>query len=120
MTREMQRRIRESKQRAKTLVRFANPRTRKRPTTDEVMAIICKAGVPFQLRGEVVDFKVNSYSSGQLIRAARYTVTVSGGRQFLITAYQHMAPDSPEEKALDAKLDLPSGLYNIFSQEIEN
>jgi hypothetical protein len=114
--------VKRNKEKAKTLVRYANPRTRKRPSVDEVKAIL-QERIPYDFGGEkptvppILDIRVKSYSANSIQKSAHIIVTTSHGA-FEFSAYQHLVGRTPEEIEADKQTSFPSGLFTIFRDPV--
>lgn len=82
MTREMQALVKRAKEQAAVLVRYANPRSKSKPTLDQVKNILsrhipyCDGVVPAIVSCEVSEFHRNS-----IIRSAYFIVAVENGKK---------------------------------------
>jgi hypothetical protein len=118
MNREMQKMIKASKQRAAELVRYANPRSKSKPSVECVTEILL-GSIPYcQERPIISSFAVTRYNRNCLIRSARFQVEITNGKAWEIDAYEHLKGRTPEEKERDKTATFPSGLFNIFHSEI--
>jgi hypothetical protein len=118
MTREMQRMIKTSKQRAAELVRYANPRSKSKPSKERVTEILL-GNIPYcQERPIISSFTVTRYNRNRIIRSARFQAETTDGKTWEIDAYEHLTGRTPEEKERDKTATFPSGLFNIFYSEI--
>lgn len=120
MTREMQKNIKRVKEQAAILVRYANPRSKNKPTFERVKEILsrhipyCGGVVPAIVSVEVSEFHRNS-----IIKSAYFIVTVENGKKYKISAYENLTGRTPEQKEADKTADFPSGLFRIFHDEIK-
>jgi hypothetical protein len=122
MKKEMMQLIKQSKQEAATLVRFANPHTQHHtkylPTAARITEILLRH-IPYGTEKPVITgFRVSEFHSNALIKTARFIVTLANGDTYEITAYQHMKGRTAEEKEADKKVTFPSGLFNVFHTKI--
>lgn len=119
MTRETMKRIRESKARAALLVRYANPKSKSKPTEKEVLEILSR-NIPYcgTVRPVIEKFTVTEFHRNPIIKTARYIVELDNGKRYKITAYENLKGRTPEEKEADKTATFPSGLFNIFHDEI--
>ena len=118
MTRETQRRIRESKQRAAELVRYANPRSKSKPSVERVTELLLM-NIPYStVRPIVMSFNVTGWNRNSIIRAAQYKVETTDGKVWEIDAYEHLKGRTQEQKEADKTATFPSGLFNIFHSDI--
>ena len=118
MTRETQKRIKESKQRAAALVRYANPKSKIRPSLETVTKILLMS-IPYRtIKPVITKVEVIRYSQNPLIKCAYYRVETANGKIFNIDAYQYLKGRTQEEKEADKTATFPSGLFNIFHDEI--
>ena len=120
MTREMQKSIKRAKEQAAILVRYANPRSKSKPTFEQVKEILsrhipyCGGVVPAIVSVEISEFHRNS-----IIKSAYFIVTVENGKKYKISAYENLTGRTPEQKEADKTADFPSGLFRIFHDEIK-
>lgn len=120
MTREMQKRIKQTKENAAILVRYANPRSKSKPAFKQVKEILsrhipyCGGVVPAIVSVEISEFHRNS-----VIKSAYFIVTVENGKKYKISAYEDLTGRTPEQKEADKNADFPSGLFKIFHDEIK-
>lgn len=118
MTRETMKRIKESKQRAAELVRYANPKSRKRPTMEHITEIM-ERNIPYCGEKPVItNIRVMEYHKNSIIETAYFRVDTADGKAFKITACKNLKGRTPEEKEADKTAQFPSGLFNIFHDEI--
>lgn len=118
MTRDMQKSIKGNKQRAAELVRYANPKSKNRPSIERITEIL-SMHVPYcGKKPAITNFSVMSYHKNSIIKTAYYRVELDNGKAWKITAYQHLKGRTPEEKEADKTATFPSGLFNIFHDEI--
>lgn len=118
MTRDTQKRIKESKQRAAELVRYANPKSKNRPAIELVTEIL-SMNIPYRTEKPVITgVAVTYYHKNSIIKTARFKVETADGKVFEITAYQHLKGRTPEEKEADKTATFPSGMFNIFHEQI--
>lgn len=119
MTRDTMKRIKESKQRAAELIRYANPRSKSEPTAERVEELLL-THIPYRTeRPTITSFEVTRYNVNRLIRSARFLVETSDGKTWEIDAYEHLKGRTPEEKEADKVATFPSGLFNVFHSEIK-
>lgn len=120
MTRETMKRIKESKQRAAELVRYANPKSRKRPTMERITEIM-ERNIPYCGQKPIItNISVTEYHKNNIIETAYFRVDTTDGKAFKITAYKNLKGRTPEKKEADKTAEFPSGLFNIFHEEIAN
>lgn len=118
MTREMLKMVKESKQRAAELVRFANPKSKNRPSVERVTEILSN-NIPYCGEKPVItNISVTEYHKNNIIKSAHFMVETANGKVFKISAYQHLKGRTQEEKEADKSATFPSGLFNIFHFEI--
>ncbi len=118
MTRETQKEIKRRKQEAAKLVRYANPRSKSRPSVELVSEILL-SHIPYRFQKPVVSsFVVTEYHRNRLIKCAYFNVETADGKVFEISAYEHLKGRTPEEKEADRTASFPSGLFRIFHSEI--
>ena len=122
MTREMMKRIRERKQEAAELVRYATPRTGRIhnwPSKEHVAEILIQH-IPYMTeRPTITDFRVLYYNRNRIIKSAKYRVETSDGKAWEIDAYENLTGRTPQQKEEDKTADFPSGLFKIFHEEIK-
>ena len=121
MTREMQRRIREVKEASAILVRYANPRSKKRPAYEQVKEILSRH-IPYSggMVPGIVSFEISQFNSNAIIKSAHFIVAVENGKKYKISAYEDLTGRTPEQKEEDKKAQFPSGLFRIFHDEIKD
>jgi hypothetical protein len=118
MNREMQRRIRERKQEAAELIRYANVKSKTHPTIERVTEIISQH-IPYSgEKPSITSIEVIECHKNDIIRSAYFKVVVSNGKAFKISAYQNLKGRTQIEKEADKTETFPSGLFNIFHDEI--
>ena len=120
MTRETQRMIKESKKRAAELVRYANPKSKSKPSIECVTEILL-GSIPYKHsegKPVITNIKITDYHENDIIKSARFMVEASNGRTFNITAYQNLTGRTKEQKEKDKNAMFPSELFNIFYEEI--
>ncbi len=118
MKKEMLELVKDSKQRAAELVRFANPKSKTRPSIERVIEILLRS-IPYcEEKPVITNFSVTEYHKNSLIKVARFKVETVEGKVFEISAYQHLKGRTQEEKEADKTATFPSGLFNIFHKEI--
>ena len=120
MNREQMKRIRESKAEATLLVRYANAKSRNKPTAEQVLEVL-KRHIPYcgTIRPAIEKFVVTYYNANAVIKTARFRVELDNGKAWEITAYQNFKGRTPEEREADKTATFPSGLFNIFHDEIK-
>ena len=121
MTREKQAFIRQHKANAATLIRYANPKSRKKPTLEEVRAILNRQipFVPLTEKPTITSITVTGYSKNSIIKSARFEIQLDNGKMYKITAFEDVKDvRTQEEKELDRLADYPSGMFKIFRDEI--
>jgi CYTH domain-containing protein len=117
MTREMMKRIKESKQRAAELVRYANPKSKSKPSIEHVTEILA-GSIPYRTERPVItNINITRYSVNRLIRTARFLVETVQGETWEIDAYENLTGRTLEEKEQDKAATYPSGLFNIFHKK---
>ena len=121
MTRQMQRRIRQVKEVSAILVRYANPRSKRRPTYEQVKEILSRH-IPYSggMVPSIVSFEISQFNRNAIIKSARFIVTVENGKKYEITAYEELTGRTPEQKEADKNAEFPSGLFRIFHDEIKD
>lgn len=118
MKKVMQKRIKASKQKATELVRYANPKSKNKPSITRIQEIL-SANIPYVgERPTIVNVSVIDYSKNDIIKSAHFKVATSNNKIFKISAYEHLTPQSAEQKEIDKTATFPSGLFNIFHSEI--
>lgn len=119
MTREMMKRIREHKAEAALLVRYANPKSKSKPTAKEVLAILYRH-IPYcgTVRPVINSFSVTRFNRNAIIKSAYFVVELDNGKSYEISAYEDLKGRTPEEKEADKTAEFPSGLFTIFHTEI--
>ena len=73
MTRTMQKRIRESKAKAALLVRYANPKSKSKPTDEQVLEVL-KCNIPYRgtNRPTIKEFTVTEFNRNPIQRSAHF------------------------------------------------
>jgi len=120
MTREMQKAIKNSKQHSAELVRYANPKSKSKPSVERIAELL-KEYIPYRYdegKPEITNFSVTGWNLNRIIRSAQFRVETSNGKVFEIDAYQHLTGRTQEQKEQDKTTDFPSGLFNIFHSEL--
>lgn len=118
MTREMMKRVKESKQRAAELIQYANPKSRRRSTIERITELL-SGHIPYSGEKPVItSVSVMEYHRNDIIESAHFKVETAEGKAFKITAYKDLKGRTPEEKEADKTAEFPSGLFNIFHDEI--
>jgi hypothetical protein len=122
MNREMQRTIRERKQEATDLIKYALPQNGRNmascPTKERVTEILSK-NIPYCGEKPVItNINVIEFHKNDIIRSAYFKVETSNGKVFKISAYQNLKGRTPEQKEADKTETFPSGLFTIFHDEI--
>ena len=114
----MQNMIKANKQRAIELVRFANPKSRIRPTVECVMEILSMYLPYGKDKPVITNMSVIEYHKNNIIKSAYFRVETASGRVFKISAYQNLTGRTQQQKEEDKTATFPSGLFNIFHDEI--
>lgn len=119
MTRAMQMLIRENKEKAALLVRYANPKSKSKPTVEQVFEIF-KRQIPY--RGTALPviekFTVSKFNRNPIQRSAHFIVELDNGKKWEISAYERLRGRTPREKEADKTATFPSGLFTIFTKEL--
>lgn len=120
MTREMQKSIKERKAEAALLVRYANPKSKSKPTAGQVLEVL-KRHIPYRgtVRPVITKFTVSEFNRNPIQRSAHFLVELDNGKQWDISAYESLRGRTPEEKEADKSATFPSGLFKIFHDEIK-
>lgn len=120
MTREMQKAIKERKAEAALLVRYANPKSKSKPTAEQVLEVL-KRHIPYcgTIRPIIEKFTVSEFNRNPIQRSAHFLVELDNGKQWDISAYESLKGRTPEEKEADKTATFPSGLFTIFHDEIK-
>lgn len=120
MTREMQKAIKERKAEAALLVRYANPKSKSKPTVEQVLEVL-KRHIPYcgTIRPAIEKFTVTEFNRNPIQRSAHFLVELDNGKQWDISVYENLKGRTPEEKEADKTTTFPSGLFNIFHDEIK-
>lgn len=119
MIRTMQKRIRESKAKAALLVRYANPKSKSKPTDEQVLEVL-KCHIPYcgTNRPTIKKFTVTEFNRNTIIKTAHFLVELDNGKKWDISAYENLKGRTLEQKEADKTATFPSGLFNIFHDEI--
>ena len=118
MTREMQKIIRERKHEAAELVRYANPRSKKRPSLKWVTKVL-SSHIPYcVVKPVITNVSVMDYNKNRIIKYACFRIETDIGRVFEVRAYQNLKGRTQEEKEADKTANFPSGLFKIFGSVI--
>lgn len=120
MTREMQQRIKKAKENAAILVRYANPKSKSKPTVETVLEILHRH-IPYcgTVRPVITNFTVSEFHRNTIIKSARFIVKLDNGKSYEITAYEDLKGRTPEQREEDKTATYPSGLFTIFHTEIK-
>ncbi|CDC05058.1 unknown [[Clostridium] leptum CAG:27] len=120
MTREMQKAIKERKAEAALLVQYANPKSKSKPTIEQVLEVL-KRHIPYcgPIRPVIEKFTVSEFNRNPIQRSAHFLVELDNGKQWDISVYESLKGRTPEEKEADKTATFPSGLFNIFHDEIQ-
>ena len=119
MTRDMMKRIKKNKENAALLVRYANPKSKSKPTEEEVLEILYRH-IPYcGTRPAIKSFTVSRFNRNKIIKCAYFVVELDNGKTYEISAYQDLKGRTPEQKEEDKTADYPSGLFTIFHTEIK-
>lgn len=120
MTREMQKAIKERKAEAALLVRYANPKSKSKPTTEQVLEVL-KRHIPYcgTIRPAIEKFAVTEFNRNPIQRSAHFIVELDNGKKWDISVYESLKGRTPEEKEADKTATFPSGLFKIFHDEIK-
>lgn len=121
MTREMMNNIKRAKEQAKLLVRYANPKSKSKPTEQQVLEILHRH-IPYcgTVRPTIEKFTVSRFSRNEIIRSAYFVVELDNGEKYEISAYEDLKGRTPEEREADKIADYPSGLFTIFTAKLKN
>lgn len=119
MTRDMMKRIKKNKENAALLVRYANPKSKSKPTEEEVLEILYRH-IPYcGTRPAIKSFTVSRFNRNKIIKCAYFVVELDNGKTYEISAYQDLKGRTPEQKEEDKTAEYPSGLFTIFHTEIK-
>jgi len=121
MTREMQQTIKRRKQEAADLVRFANPRSKSKPTAEQIKDILLPH-IPYSYsegKPVITEFSIKSFSTNHMVGYADYLVKLETGKMWMISAYDHKTGRTPKQRAEDKTADWPSGYFVIFHDEVK-
>lgn len=85
MTRTMQKRIRESKAKAALLVRYANPKSKSKPTDEQVLEVL-KCNIPYRgtNRPTIKKFTVTEFNRNPIQRSAHFFVELDNGENGIL------------------------------------
>ena len=116
----MQKAIKDSKAEAALLVRYANPKSKSKPTAEQVIEIL-KRHIPYcgTVRPIIEKFTVTKFNRNSIQRSAHFIVELDNGKKWDISAFESLKGRTPEEKEADKTATFPSGLFNIFHDEIK-
>lgn len=120
MTREMMNNIKRAKEQAKLLVRYANPKSKSKPTEQQVLEILHRH-IPYcvAVRHAIEKFTVSRFSRNEIIRSAYFIVELDNGEKYEISAYENLKGRTLEEREADKTANYPSGLFTIFHSKID-
>lgn len=120
MKMEMLKRVKEVRQEAAELVRYANPRSRIRPTYEWVVEKMVRH-IPYGCgaRPVIKSVTVKSYECNRIIKTARFLVETESRGTWEITAYEDRVARTPAEREADKEASFPSGLFKIFHDKVE-
>jgi len=119
MKRDMLQLVAETKRKANKLIRYANPRSKARPTIEEVKKII-QRNIPYKRSGArpvIEEIIVREYHKNPIQKSAHFFVITDIGI-FEISVYERIGAQPAEEKECDKTETFPSGLFKIFSNLI--
>lgn len=116
----MMKRIKQNKENAALLVRYANPKSKSKPTDEQVLEILYRH-IPYcgTIRPIIKYFTVSRFNRNKIIKSAYFVVELDNGKSYEISAYQDLKGRTPEEKEADKTAEFPSGLFTIFHTEIK-
>lgn len=112
--------VKESKQRAAELVRYANPKSRSKPPIERVTEILL-GSIPYNYsegKPVIKSFSVTRWNINRIIKSAQFRVKTSNCKTWAIDAYEQLTGRTSEEKEADKNATFPSGLFNIFHTQI--
>lgn len=120
MTRKMMKLVKQAKENAALLVRYANPKSKSKPTEEEVLEILYRH-IPYcgTVRPIIKSFTVSRFNRNKIIKCAYFVVELDNSKAYEISAYQNLTGRTPEEKEADKTAVYPSGLFTIFHTEIK-
>ena len=102
---------------AESLVRYANHKSRVKPSEEWVREVL-SSHLPFSWKTTIAEFKVTEYGRNEIIKTARFSAITQCGKAVAFTAYQDLKGRTPEEKEHDKTAMFPSGLFKIFRHEV--
>lgn len=120
MRRETMELIREIKAEAALLVRYANPKSKSKPTDEQILEIL-KRHIPYRgtVRPVIETFTVSEFNRNSIQRSAHFIVELDNGKKWDISVYERLTGRTTEEKEADKTATFPSGLFRIFHDEIK-
>lgn len=119
MKKEMIKQVKRAKENAAILVRYANPKSKSKPTEEQVLSILYRH-IPYgTVRPTIKNFTVARFSRNRIIRCAYFVVELDNGKKYKISAYEDLKGRTPEQKEEDKTAQFPSGLFTIFHEEME-
>lgn len=91
MTKDMMKRIKKNKENAALLVRYANPKSKSKPTEEEVLEILYRH-IPYcgTVRPIIKSFTVSRFSRNKILKWAYFVVELDNGKTYEISAYQDL------------------------------
>lgn len=91
MTKDMMKRIKKNKENAALLVRYANPKSKSKPTEEEVLEILYRH-IPYcGTRPAIKSFTVSRFNRNKIIKCAYFVVELDNGKTYEISAYQDLS-----------------------------
>ena len=118
-TQETMKMVKERKQQAAELIRFANPKSRIRPSVERVIQVV-SGKIPYKTSIPcVTSVTATYYSKNSLIETARLRVETAFHGAWEVTAYKNLVGRSEQERQADSVADFPSGLFKVFADKIK-
>ena len=104
MTRDMMKRIKKNKENAALLVRYANPKSKSKPTEEEVLEILYRH-IPYcGTRPAIKSFTVSRFNRNKIIKCAYFVVELDNGKTYEISAYQDLKGRTPKGRGQNRRI----------------
>lgn len=120
MTRDMIKRIKKNKENAALLVRYANPKSKSKPTEEEVLEILYRH-IPYcgTIRPVIKSFTVSRFNRNKIIKCAYFVVELDNGKTYEISAYQDLKGRTPEQKEEDKTAEILPACLPSFTLKLK-
>lgn len=91
MTKDMMKRIKKNKENAALLMRYANSKSKSKPTEEEVLEILYRYIPHCGTRPAIKSFTVSRFNRNKIIKCAYFVVELDNGKTYEISAYQDLS-----------------------------